>query len=302
MRPVTAILIAVSLIAVGGAGMVAKKAVESRARAAAAAMAEKQRDVEVLVAARNLEQGHLLRNEDMKWVVWSVATAEQAKVIVRLGGQEPLRHLNGTALKRNVVAGEPMSDTMVFKPGQGSMMTGLLAPGKRAVGLHVTAAASASGFVLPGDRVDVILTVDLSRNDVGETASKARYASETVLTDVRVLAVDQDMGGAKGATKATAAKKKKKKSDKENTEGEAPPEDVAMVGKTVAIEVSQEEGERLMTAQQMGKLTLALRSLADGTEDIQRSVPYVTDTDLSKALKGLHTGGDGVKIIRAGAK
>lgn len=296
MRPVTAILITVSLVAAGGAGLLAKRVVDSRAKQAAAALAERQRDVEVLVAARDLQQGKALKSDDLKWVPWPIATAEAAKVVVRLGGQEPLQHLQGNVLRRNVVAGEPMSDALVFKPGHGALMPGLLAPGTRAIGITVSAQASASGFVLPGDRVDVVATVKFEKD--AENKHAVRYATVTVATNVRVLAVDQDMGAAGSAPKAT---KKKKKKEKE-PEGEGGTEDVAMVGKTVAIEVTPEEAERILNLQTFAKLALALRSMAEGTESVPRKVPYVTDRDLIKDMTGGSTGGgeSAVKIIRAG--
>jgi len=293
MRPVTAILITVSLVAAGGAGMLAKRVVDSRAKQAAAALAERQRDVEVLVAARDLQQGKALKNDDLKWVPWPIATAEAAKVVVRLGGQEPLQHLQGSVLKRNVVAGEPMSDALVFTPGHGALMPGLLTPGTRAIGITVSAQASASGFVLPGDRVDVVATIKFEKDPDNKHA--VRYATLTVATNVRVLAVDQDLGAAGSAPKAT---KKKKKKEEKPAEGEVAPDEVAMVGKTVAVEVSPEEAERILNLQSFAKLALALRSMAEGTETVPRKIPFVTDRD---HLEGESNGGQsGVKIIRAG--
>lgn len=293
MRPVTTILIAVSLLAAGGATFVGKRLIEKRAADAVERQAELARDVEVLVAARDVAQGRMLKNEDLRWDRWPLATVEATGVVRRNGTKAPLDHLSGQALRRNIVAGEPITEAAVFTPGKGGLMPGLISPGMKAVGIVVNAASTASGFVLPGDVVDVILTVDIAKAG-GQLPGGGRIVAETILGGVRVLAVDQEFGG-EGASKSTTKKSRKKQ--EEAPPGEEP-KDVAMVGKTVAIEVTDEQAQRVLAAQTAGKLSLALRSLADGTEDMPRGVAFVADVDASRAIRaGL---GGGVRVIKGG--
>ena len=299
MRPISAVLIAVALMGGGGATFMAKKYIENRAAETAAREEELKRDVEVLVASRDLKQGHVLKATDLRWDRWPVPTAEATKVVTRETEKEILDHLPGTALRRAVVAGEPVTEGVVFKPGAPGMMPGMIAPGKRAVGIKVSPETSASGFVLPGDYVDVMAMIDLGRTAAGRssTGRSANFATEIVLTGVRVLAVDQGIQGGEQQSKSKSSKKKKeeKKKDKE----EAAPEAVAMIGRTVALEVTPEEAQRLVAAQSVGELSLLLRSLAQGTEEEPRGVPYVTDADASAAVRNASSG-NGIKVIKGG--
>lgn len=294
MRPVTTILIAVSLLAAGGATFVGKRVIEKRSADATARQEELSRDVEVLVAARDIPQGILLKNEDLRWERWPLGTVEVTKVIRRDGTKAAIDHLEGKALKRSVVAGEPVTEAVVFLPGKGGLMPGLISPGMKAVGITVTAASSASGFVLPGDFVDVILTVDVKKTG-GTLPGGGRIVAETILSGVKVLAVDQDFGSGDGNVKSTTKKSKKKKQQEEAGEDA---KDVAMVGKTVAIEVTGDQAHRVLAAQTAGKLSLALRSMAEGTEDVPRGADFASDLDVSRALKAGF--GGGVRVIKGG--
>lgn len=298
MRPITVILVAITLLGAAGAAFVAKRAIEQGARTTAARQEELKRDIEVLVAAKDLPQGHRLAEAELRWDLWPKVTAEATKVTTREAGKPILAHLPATTLRRAVVAGEPLTAAAVFAPGKAGLMTGLIQPGHKALGIKVTPASAASGFVLPGDRVDVLLTVDMSRSRGGAAAS-ARVVTETILRDVRVLGVDQEIAPGIGAAKSTTKKKEKKKADDE-AKADGAPEEVAMVGKTVAVEVTAEQAQRLLTAQAAGTLSLALRSLAEGTEGDERGVPFSSDLDVSEALKA--NGTTNVRIIRGGAQ
>lgn len=287
MRPITIILIVVSLLAGFGAVFLGKRYLERSAREAAARQEEMRRDVDVLVAAKDLQQGHMLVDGDLAWVPWPVPTARAAKVVTRQDGKAPLDLVPARYLRRNVIAGEPVTDKLVFKPGTGGLMPGMLEPGMKAIGVRVTAASAASGFVLPGDRVDVILTMKHSG------PGGAGVFSETVLADVRIMGVDQEITSTGERSKSSSKTKKKSK--------EAPEEEkasVAMVGRTVALEVTAAQARRLLAADTSGSLSLVLRSLAAGTEEEERGVPFATDLDASRALKEAAEGGP--KVIRGG--
>jgi len=295
MRPMTIILIAGTLLAAGGATFMAKQAIEARAQENAERQAELARDVDVLVAAKSLPMGRQLREQDLRWDRWPTATVEATQVITRQEGRPALDHLGGSVLRRGVMTGEPVTKAVVFVPGEAGLMPGLIRPGMKAVGIVVNAASSASGFILPGDLVDVVLTLDLSRSMGGILKSGGRYVAETILHNVRVLAVDQDVEP-NGSGRSTVRKSTKSSASEDESDGEA---SMAMVGKTVALELTAEQTERVLAAQVSGKLSLALRSLAEGVERPEGDfMPFVSDVEVSQALKSASSGK--VRVIRAG--
>src|SRR5690606_18694221 len=104
----------------------------------------------------------------------------------------PLEDFIGTVVRHGIAAGEPITDTRMVKPGQAGFLAAVLNPGKRAVSIPVDMTTGIAGFVFPGDRVDVILTHSLVKeSEVAADGSGSRRASETILTDVRVVAMDQ---------------------------------------------------------------------------------------------------------------
>jgi pilus assembly protein CpaB len=133
-----------------------------------------------------------------------------------------------------LVAGQPIGDTSVVRAGTAGFLAATVKPGLRAIGVSVTAQTSAGGFILPNDRVDVVLTRDISNG-----SSKKEFVSQTILRDVRVLAIDQ-----------TAKQEKDKDS---------------VVGKTATLELTPAQSEVLAQAEQQGIVSLALRALGDST-------------------------------------
>jgi pilus assembly protein CpaB len=130
-----------------------------------------------------------------------------------------------------LVAGEPVTAQKVIKADGAGFMAAMLTPGMRAVGVKMTTERGAGGFILPNDRVDVIMTRKAG-NDGGVTA----YSAATVLENVRVLAIDQTS----------------------QEEGDSK----SIVGKTATLELSGSQAETLALAEAMGDLSLSLRSLA----------------------------------------
>lgn len=298
MRPITIILIAIAVFAAGAAVLVANNVVQRRAADAAAAQAAAARDIEVLVAARDTPQGRSLKETDLRWDKWPTGTADPKKVILRDPNKKPLEHLPGLWLRRSILEGEPITAKAVFNPGDKSgFMAGMIGAGKKAVGITVTAASTASGFVLPGDTVDVIMTVDMKKAE-GILPGGGRFASETILRAVRVLAVDQSIIPGEGGKGKQAKKSNNQKPDPAAAAAGAEAEEVAIVGKTVAIEVTPEEAERVLAAQAAGSLSLALSSMAEAEPSSEKTSPYTVDVDMSRALRSA-TGG-GVKVIKGG--
>ena len=136
------------------------------------------------------------------------------------------------------VPGEPITKAKIVSPGSRGFLAAVLAPGMRAVSVPVTATSGISGFVFPGDQVDILITHPLPASANGnDTAHKA---SETVLHDVRVIAVGQKL----------------------DTKGNEP-----LVAQTATFEVTPKQSEMIAVATEMGKLSLSLRSLAAASNE-----------------------------------
>jgi pilus assembly protein CpaB len=232
---------------------------------------------QVLAAARDLPTGTILRDSDMKWIPWA-ATAPSDRLFVK--SKTDKSALIGAVLRDGLHEDEPFITGNVVQPHEQGFLAAVLTPGMRAVSITLTPSAEVAGFIFPGDRVDVILTHTFSRKDVSDMTE--RYVSETVLTDVRVLALDQ-------------------KSDNQSTDPK--------VATLATLEVSPRQAEKLalaadivgsQTAGNRGMLSLALRSLA-GAEDTSKVPGPTWDSDVSSAYPTVR-GDDGfvqkVQIMR----
>ncbi len=184
----------------------------------------------VLVAKQDLEVGQLLKPEDMRWQAWPDETLAPTYMVE---GERKLEEFVGAVVRTGLAAGEPLTDRRMVKPGDRSFLAAVLEPGMRAISVSVNATTGISGFVFPGDRVDVLLSHSIKDEDAeGETV--VRRATETVLTNVRVVAVDQ-------RTDDTDPK--------------------AVVAKTATLEVTPKQAEIVAVVSEIGKISLALRSL-----------------------------------------
>ena len=186
---------------------------------------------EVLVAAGDLPLGHVVSSGDLKWIAWP-ENAISGSYITRKGGTGSMESTVGGTVRQAMLAGEPVTSSKVVTPGSAGFMAAMLAPGTRAVSVKIPAETGAGGFILPNDRVDVLMTESGNRNE---------HFTRTVLSNVRVLAIDQSF----------------------REEGN---QRVA-VGKTATLELSPRQAEVLAQADASGIVSLALRSLADLNAD-----------------------------------
>jgi pilus assembly protein CpaB len=220
----------------------------------------------VLVAAHQITTGSLLRLEDMVWK--EVASADVLPVDL-LRGQASETDFVGAAVKRDFAADEPLVLSDLVKPNDRGFLSAVLAPGDRAVSIAVDASQSNAGLVMPGDHVDIVLTQSFS-----ETTTDAAHktVSETVLQDIRVIAVDQTLSA---LTKPNASVG--------TVESRLP--------KTVTLEVSERDAERVFVATQLGKLGLTVRAL-DGAGDHHGGAAALQTplwaAEVSPALKALN--------------
>jgi len=190
--------------------------------------------VDVLVAKSDIGLGQVVKPEDMQWQTWPAATAS-AVFIRRNERPDATTQITGSIARAPFIQGEPIREQKLVKAEGSGFMAVILPSGMRAVSTEISPETGAGGFILPNDRVDVIL----SRREKNATLPGAPdvVVSEIILPNVRVLAIDQ------------APKEK----DGQN----------AVVGKTVTLELKPEQAETLARARQTGTLSLALRSIAD---------------------------------------
>jgi len=190
--------------------------------------------VDVLVAKADIGLGQSVTAENLQWQTWPAATASN-NFIRRNERPDATTQVAGSIARAPFIAGEPIREPKLVKaPGSG-FMAAILPTGMRAVSTEISPETGAGGFILPNDRVDVILSKREKNPDRAGPSDVIN--SEIILSNVRVLAIDQ------------APKEK----DGQN----------AVVGKTVTLEVKPEQAETLARARQSGTLSLALRSIAD---------------------------------------
>ncbi len=228
--------------------------------------------VQILVAAKNLSVGREIRGGDLKWQTWPEDTIF-AGAIMRDGTQQPTEAVKGKLL-RSLVKGQPVHMTLIVEDDRGDFLSANLQKGMRAVGVSVKSFVVADRLIRPGDFVDVMVTyrVRVNTRTNPEAANLVnRYATETVIENVRILAID------KNDTKAVdeedkGGKKKKKKSSKKAT---------------VTIEVSPDNAEKLVLANKMGDIGFALRSIGDNSDP--KTDRITTDVGMSRVMTNLST-------------
>ena len=146
----------------------------------------------------------------------------------------PEKSLAGAVAREPIAAGEPIIKTKVVVPGDRGFLAAVLQPGMRAISVPVDATSGISGFVFPGDRVDILITLPVPQEGTNSTSGYQHKAAETVLRDVRVIGIDQRLDSKDGQ---------------------------AVLARTVTFEVTPKQSEVIAVAAELGKLSLSLRSL-----------------------------------------
>jgi pilus assembly protein CpaB len=223
--------IVVLSIALGAGGLAAYLASGSREAPAPAPVAQIP-TVDILVAKADIGLGQSVKPDDLQWQAWPQATS--GNFISRASKAEAVKEFTGSIARSPFIAGEPIREQKLVKSDGSGFMAAILPAGYRAISTEISPETGAGGFILPNDRVDVILS---KREKNPDSKGPDLTTSEIILTNVRVLAIDQ------------APK------EKEGTS--------SMVGKTATLELKPEQAETLARARQGGVLTLALRSIVD---------------------------------------
>jgi pilus assembly protein CpaB len=226
--------IVVLTIALSAGGVAAYLVSGSDNKPAPTAPAAQLQTVDVLVAKSDIGLGQTVTADDMQWQTWPAATASNT-FIRRNERPDATTQVAGSIARAPFIAGEPIREPKLVRADGSGFMAAILPTGMRAVSTEITPETGAGGFILPNDRVDVLLTKRDKNAD--RPGAPDVVIAEIILPNIRVLAIDQ------------APKEK----DGQN----------AVVGKTVTLELKPEQAETLARARQTGTLSLALRSIAD---------------------------------------
>jgi pilus assembly protein CpaB len=232
MRARTLILFMVAILLAGGTAMLVRSwlAQQRTVEAEAGPMPPPPMQKSVLVASGALSRGQILKPTDLAWQMWPDGGIDHAYI---QKGTKTIEDFAGWVARDPFGPGEPITESKVVAPGSRGFLAAVLRPGMRAVSVPVTRTSGISGFVFPGDQVDILITHPLAAS-AGNGPSLQRQASETVLQDVRVLAVDQKLDGKAGEP---------------------------VVAQTATLEVTPKQSEIIAVASEIGKLSLSLRSL-----------------------------------------
>jgi pilus assembly protein CpaB len=207
---------------------------------------------QVLIAKKDLPIGWRITTADLSWQAWPVdalnatfitdgsapapkstgagKVAEDASRAANnlVMGANPMQSFEGAIVKEAIAGGEPITARKIARAGQTGYLAVVLQPGMRAMAIPVTTETGAGGFILPGDRVDVL------QARAGE--QNKGFVTETLMQNLRVLAIDQ-------TTESKDAK--------------------AVVGAVATLEVPAADAEVLARGKAQGEMILALRSYAD---------------------------------------
>jgi pilus assembly protein CpaB len=212
--------------------------------------------VDVLVAKSDLGTGQVVGDGDIGWQTWPAASATST-FIRKADRPDAIKDFVGAIVRTAVSAGEPIRDSKVVVAKGGGFLAAILPRGMRAISLDVAPDTEAGGFILPNDHVDVLLT---RRDKAAEKITGVeKYTSETILKNVRVLAVDQTV------------------EEKDGTK--------VVVGKTATIELDPQQAETLALSRQIGTISLTLRSLLDS----QSPTPEGGEGSDEKDTRGVNT-------------
>jgi pilus assembly protein CpaB len=232
MNRMRLILLAAALLAAVLAAYLATGLMRQRPAPVAPPVVQKPATVDVLVAARNVATGEQLGNLGLQWRTWP-AESVAAEMITREEMPDGVETMQGARARSAFLVGEPIVDARIVRPGEAGFLSSILRDGMRAVAIPITELSSVSGFVLPNDRVDVIVSSTFV-DTLGNKASK----SEVALSNVKVLAINQTLGSGVGEASIP---------DSRTAVLELDPRQAAVISKILAS----------------GQISLALRSLSD---------------------------------------
>src|SRR6195952_1965204 len=251
--------IVVLAIAIGAGGIAAYLASGSDAKLPPTEPVVQLPTVDVLIAKSDIGLGQSVPAEDLQWQSWP-ASGTSSSFIKRTERPDATKQIVGSIARSPFIAGEPIREPKLVRANGSGFMAAILPTGMRAISTEISPETAAGGFILPNDRVDVILSKREKNPD--KNGSTDIVNSEIILSNVGVLATDQTV---------------------EEKNGQK-----VVVGKTATLELKPEQAEQLARSRQTGTLSLALRSLVDANK-----VETKTDDDRNSKR-------DTINIVRYG--
>ncbi len=208
---------------------------------------------DVLVAAKEIGFGSVIQDGDLRWQSWPKASVPPG-VIRKSVMPNAIADFKGALTRNPIGPGEPLYADRLIQPGKSSFMAAILPAGSRAIAINIDAqgATTAGGFILPNDRVDVIHTF---KDDEAARAGGDGMVSETILRNVRVLAIGQNI---------------QQQGDQR-----------VVVGSNATLELTPRQVEKIVLAQRVGQLSLSLRSMADTSATTKDDEPPAKSGDMT---------------------
>jgi len=234
-------ILSVAAIAAGAAALLVRGMLGGGTATVEASMPPPPALTDVLVAAKNVAPGRILAVDAVRWESWPNGSV-QASFITRNQQPEIGKAIEGMVVRSPLTIGQPITDLNIVHTDAKGFMAATLTPGMRAISTPITVDSGVGGFLLPNDRVDVILTHDVSNGE-----GPKNFRADTILRDVRLLAIDQ--------TSQT-------KDDEQS-----------QVGKTATLELTPSQAELLQMAHAAGTMSLTLRALGDSSDQTLASIP-----------------------------
>jgi pilus assembly protein CpaB len=201
--------------------------------------------VEVLVAKSDLTRGQVVGASDIGWQTWPAAAANSS-FIKKSDQPDAIDHFVGAIVRVGMVSGDPIRGPYVVMAKGSGFMAAVLPAGMRAAAVDISPETDAGGFILPDDRVDVVLT--RRDKETEKQTGVEKFTSTTILRNIRVLAIDQTIEDKNGVK--------------------------TVLGKTATLELTEPQAEMLSLSHQIGTISLTLRSIRDS----QTSAEGVGDT------------------------
>jgi pilus assembly protein CpaB len=226
------VVVLIIALSAGGVAAYLARGTEEKSRPVAEPVAQLP-TVEILVAKSDIGLGQPVKPDDLQWQAWP-ASAASGNLVNRAGRAEAIKEIAGSIARAPFIAGEPIREQKLVKANGSGFMAAILPTGMRAISTEISPETGAGGFILPNDRVDVILS-KREKNPDGKGPDVAQ--SEIILANIRVLAIDQAPKEKEGI----------------NT----------LVGRTATLELKPAQAELLARSRQNGSLSLALRSITD---------------------------------------
>lgn len=209
--------------------------------------------VEILVAGKALPAGHRIGGDDLKWVSWPEAHRPPTSVL-RRDRPTAMEDFQGVLVRANVASGETVTPDRFILDRSRSFMSALLGEGMRAVAIPASPVDTAGGFILPGDRVDILRVV----------STPGGTKAEPILTNVKILAIGNQI----------------KEEDGQRT----------MMGATATIEVLPAQADLIAVAQKSGSLTMTLRPFTKDAGNVPVQAISPEKKDEVKSLRIVRSG------------